>query len=149
MYYLRNRKQTNTKKKRERKTHQKSVHQSSWSFEAWLMILEQLGLAVLYVLQHLFTAEISQHSNTSDFPELLAELLTTSKHDNLSQMLIQPQGVFWRYLSTGWCLQKHKIPTPFTVRGTNLHISRVSALKQRDCFSIQTPLIENGHYGTE
>jgi len=58
------------------------------------MILEQLGLAVLYVLQHLFTAEISQHSNTSDFPELLAELLTTSKHDNLSQMLIQPQGVF-------------------------------------------------------
>lgn len=55
------------------------------------MILEQLGLAVRYVLQHLFTAEISQHS---EFPELLTELLTTSKCDNLSQMLIQPQGVF-------------------------------------------------------
>lgn len=58
------------------------------------MILEQLALAVLYILQHLFTAEISQHPNTSEFLELLTDLLTTTKRDNLSQLPIQPQGVF-------------------------------------------------------
>lgn len=58
------------------------------------MILEQLALAVLYILQHLFTAEISQHPNTSGFLELLTDLLTTTKRDNLSQLPIQPQGVF-------------------------------------------------------
>lgn len=58
------------------------------------MILEQLGLAVLYILQHLFTAEISLHPNTSEFLELLTDLLTTTKRDNSSQLPIQPQGVF-------------------------------------------------------
>lgn len=58
------------------------------------MILEQLRLAVLYILQHLFTAEISQHPNTSEFLELLADLLTTTKRDNSSQLPIQPQDVF-------------------------------------------------------
>lgn len=58
------------------------------------MILEQLGLAALYILQHLFTAETSLHPNTSEFLELLTDLLTTAKHDNSSQLPIQPQGVF-------------------------------------------------------
>lgn len=58
------------------------------------MILEQLGLAVLYMPQHLFTAEIPQHPNTSEFLELLTDLLTTAKRDNSSQLPIQPQGIF-------------------------------------------------------
>lgn len=124
MYYLRNRKQTKTLQKKT------PNHQSSWSFEAWLIILEQLGLAVLYISQHLFTAEISQHPNTASSSKNSEDLLTTTKSDNSFQLPFQPQGVFWRCFSADWCLQEHYIPAHFTVRGTSLHISPVSTLKQ-------------------